>query len=1023
MSLLLPEQGQVIYLRHRLWQVQDVFNYQQMPSQPTVHRLLLECLDDDQLAETLDVIWEKETQPIIYENQELPEPVAWDNGKRFEAFLSALQWSTASALERETMQSPFRAAIEIHEYQLEPVVRILTMPRANLLIADDVGLGKTIEAGLVIQELLARRRIRRVLIVCPASLQRQWQEEMQEKFQLRFEIIDRNTVQQLRREFGVHVNPWASHPRLITSMDFLKREQPMRLFQESLQQGKSPTRDWDLLVLDEAHNVAPSGRQHYAIDSDRTRMLRQIANHFEHRIFLTATPHNGFTESFTALLELLDPLRFSRSHKINRDLVKQVMVRRLKDTIKDKMGRREFAERQVLALDVELTGDEDALHRWLRQYTESRLASVDWAESLPLRFALTMLKKRLLSSPQAFENSLRTHRETLGTSRATEDAEILKRMMQRAEEDTADDAEKAQREEDVLIEATKFFQRLSADEQRWLQQMSDAAPDPMLPDSKALRLFAWIDEHLRRGNRWNGERLILFTEYKDTLDYLQHMLTERYGSDALVTLMGGMNLNDREAIKTAFQTNPADNPVRILIATDAASEGLNLQAFCRYLIHYEIPWNPNRMEQRNGRIDRHGQKADVVEIFHFRYTNNEDSHFLETVVEKVNTMRQDLGSVGEVIAAQVEEAMLGRRKTLDVPMHRYQLVREVVQDDVMEQNQIQRISWQIGNARRKLSLYPEQMALVLDEALKLSGHVGLREPLDPALMGKAYQLTNSPSSWRNATEQLLDKGGRRRNLTFDQTVARDRRDVVLLHLNHPLMKRAIDTFRSRIWDMGLRQNTGSQMLHRVSYRVIPDSHLDGPVVIAFGRLVAVGNLAQRLHEEVLPIGAAVNGENLLELGDDVVRDLLTLPYEQPIMPRSLAEEIRRLFLYHKRQLQQLIQVREQAEADKLGQMAEQRGKEDAVAVKRLIEERIKEIEQRISQERKDTSPPGQLALFDREEYLQYQEDLEWLERKRKELRDRLKSEPQQVEDAFKLRSVRVFPLGLLYLLPASFMKE
>src|SRR5690606_19064655 len=312
-----------------------------------------------------------------------------------------------------TIHAPFRAAISIEEYQLEPVVRALTMPRANLLIADDVGLGKTIEAGLVMQEMLARRRIRRIMIICPASLQQQWKDEMEEKFQLDFHIIDRDSMQQLRREYGMHVNPWASFPRLITSMDFIKREQPLRLFQESLQTADAPLRDWDLLVVDEAHNVAPSGRGTYAVSSDRTRMMRSIADHFEHRLFLTATPHNGYTESFTALLEMLDPLRFSRGDTVDQEQVRLVMVRRLKDTIKDSLGQRKFAQRNVQALEIRLASHEAEVHDLLNAYTASRLERVDWARSLPVRFALTMLKKRLLSSPRAFANSLDTHLTTL----------------------------------------------------------------------------------------------------------------------------------------------------------------------------------------------------------------------------------------------------------------------------------------------------------------------------------------------------------------------------------------------------------------------------------------------------------------------------------------------------------------------------------------------------------------------------------------------------------------------------------
>jgi SNF2 family DNA or RNA helicase len=173
------------------------------------------------------------------------------------------------------------------------------MPRVNLLIADDVGLGKTIESGLVLQEMISRNRVRDCLIVCPASLQVQWQEEMDEKFNLSFKIIDRHVILNLRREYGTHVNPWQSHPWLITSMDFIKREVHLRNFVAGLRKSDGTMSSWDLMILDEAHNCAPVGRQWYVRDSQRTKMLRNLSPHFRHRLFVTATPHNGYTESFT----------------------------------------------------------------------------------------------------------------------------------------------------------------------------------------------------------------------------------------------------------------------------------------------------------------------------------------------------------------------------------------------------------------------------------------------------------------------------------------------------------------------------------------------------------------------------------------------------------------------------------------------------------------------------------------------------------------------------------------------------
>jgi len=1015
-----PEQGQLVRLRQRFWLIQNVTSDQSAPDRPHTSRVTLECVDDDNLGEILDVIWEREIDPAPYDSQGLPDLGRWDSSRRFEAFLTAIRWSSSSLLYRDAIQSPFRAAIDIEEYQLEPVARALTMPRASLLIADDVGLGKTIEAGLVIQEMLAQHRIWRILVVCPASLQQQWKDEMQDKFQLEFHIIDRDTMQQLRREYGMHVNPWASFPRLITSMDFLKREQPLRLFQESLQQKDSPLRDWDLLVVDEAHNVAPSGRGQYAVASDRTRMLNAIINNFEHRLFLTATPHNGYTESFTALLEMLDPLRFSRGSTVNQQQVKAVMVRRLKETITSSLGVRKFAERQVEAIQIALSDRERRLHRLLDDYTVSRLSGNHGTNVLPLQFALTMLKKRLLSSPKAFANSLNTHLTTLGAIRESEpDLTLVERMAQRVNEDWANDVEKSQREDDALVESSRFFTELTPEEQGWLDAMRKLAEPADQPDGKAQALLQWIERHLRRDGQWNDERLIVFTEYKDTLDYLEAILTERYGQDHLLTLIGGMDLGQREVIKAAFQTAPREQPVRILVATDAASEGLNLQNHCRYLIHYEIPWNPNRMEQRNGRIDRHGQRAAVVTMYHFLYDDDADSRFLQTVIDKVQTMRADLGSVGDVIANQVEEAMLGRRSDLVIPVRRRELAQEIVRGDLLTESRTREIRHRMDRTRDNLGLQPEIMAMVLDEALRLARHPGLQPASDPALRGRAFQLRTLPPGWSEATPTLRDPQGRLLDITFDRSVAHDRRDVTLLHLNHPLLQRAVSIFRARIW----LQDDSS--LHRASYRVLPDQVLSEPVVLAHGRLVAISTLSQRLHEALVTVGGEFKGEHIYPLAADDLRRLLAHAGDQPAIPARVLEPFSRLWSSHRRTLEQSLQDEQARQEVLLADLAAQRAEEDAVAIGLLMDERIKELQQRIRTTEKEQArvPEYQLKLFDLDEYHQYQEDMEWLRRKLDDLRQRRDSEPERVRRTYQLRDVRVFPLAMLYLLPQRLLNE
>ena len=316
----IPEIGQLAIVRKRPFVVTEI-----IPSAPGLsgeatksnHLIKLSSVEDDGLGEELQVIWELEPGTTVHEKSTLPDPNSFDDPKRLQAFLDAVRWGAVSQADDKALQSPFRSGIEVDEYQLDPVVRALSMPRVNLLIADDVGLGKTIEAGLVVQEMILRHRVRSVLIVCPSSLQVQWQEEMRDKFGLGVPHHRQRSISQLRRKRGIHVNPWSHFPRLITSIDFLKRERPLRTFRETLPAGDQPNypRAYDLLIVDEAHNVAPSGRGKYATDSMRTVAIRPLVPHFEHKLFLSATPHNGYRESFAALLELLDSQRFARASR------------------------------------------------------------------------------------------------------------------------------------------------------------------------------------------------------------------------------------------------------------------------------------------------------------------------------------------------------------------------------------------------------------------------------------------------------------------------------------------------------------------------------------------------------------------------------------------------------------------------------------------------------------------------------------------------------------------------------------
>ncbi|MCY4505961.1 MAG: SNF2-related protein, partial [Acidobacteria bacterium] len=311
-----------------------------------LHLVHLEYTDDHAPAEER-LLWELEPSRHLLPPNALPDPAHTGGpmpANDFDALLRAARWTAlspyldpATATEApggEPIASPFHGGVRIESYQLVPLLKALRMPRVNLLIADDVGLGKTVEAGLILTELLLRRRIQRVLVLTPASLRHQWREELWDKFSLRFDVVDRQRTERLRRGLGMDATPWRSFSRIVASYHYLRQPDVLEQFlAASRPRDDSPHLPWDLLIVDECHNLMPSP---FGEDSELCRMLRLVAPRFEHRLFLSATPHNGHTRSFTGLLEMLDPVRFSRTSEMGpamRGRIQDVVIRRLKRDI------------------------------------------------------------------------------------------------------------------------------------------------------------------------------------------------------------------------------------------------------------------------------------------------------------------------------------------------------------------------------------------------------------------------------------------------------------------------------------------------------------------------------------------------------------------------------------------------------------------------------------------------------------------------------------------------------------------
>jgi SNF2 family DNA or RNA helicase len=345
MSNTSVETGQIVHVRSRQYLVEEVKPFE---GHDTLVRL--SCLEDDALGEKLEVLWEREVdaRSLGINTWEAITQRGFDNPRLFSAYFHTLRWNCVTSTDPKLFQSPYRAGIEVKTYQLEPLRKALLMPRVALFIADDVGLGKTIEAGLIVREMLMRQKVRRIVVSCPPSVVRQWKEEMENRFGLTFVIIDREFFANSRRERGYGINPWTTHTRFIISHALLRDET-----------YTAPLRDWlgefasqSLLILDEAHNAAPASGAKYAVDSQLTRTVREIAPRFEHKLFLSATPHNGHSNSFAALLEILDPQRFCRGVPVrDRKLLDAVMVRRLKRDLRE-IGE-DFPQREVIPIIID----------------------------------------------------------------------------------------------------------------------------------------------------------------------------------------------------------------------------------------------------------------------------------------------------------------------------------------------------------------------------------------------------------------------------------------------------------------------------------------------------------------------------------------------------------------------------------------------------------------------------------------------------------------------------------------------
>lgn len=905
-SPLNPRVGMLATVRNRRALVAAVEPYDGR-QEGRIHLVRLEYIDTDG-NRTDTLIWERETDTRLLEPVALPTIEAEPPmpGPDFDALQRASRWTAISpfvtpqddpAFPLDTpIAAPLFGAIQVEDFQLLPLLKALQMPRVSLLLADDVGLGKTIEAGLILTELLLRRRIQRVLILAPASLRQQWQQEMKSKFALNFDIIDREETYALQKQLGFDANPWRAYPRIITSYYYLRQPDVLEQFMAACRQPAGTARlPWDLLIVDEAHNLMPSN---FGEDSQLARMLRAISPWFEHKVFATATPHNGYTRSFTGLLEQLDPVRFTQTGELTpalRQRVEEVVIRRLKREInrRDEQAGRppRFPERYTEPLTLYFSPDERklsmAFHAF-RTAVHQLTRSASRADQLAGIFALEVLNKRLLSSPYTFAHSWYRFKEGMGRREQAETAEV--QAARRAVEAELDDDREVEGRQLHAAKTTGAWLKPLAPHLEAEIAAIDAAlarlrlipVEDILPlpveDARWERLLKLIRRDLRRGNAWSqDERLIIFTEYKTTLDYLQARLRTTFDDPdhrAIRTLYGGMSGYERETIKQAF--NDPDDPVRILVATDTASEGLNLQETARLALHYDIPFNPARLDQRNGRLDRHSQARDVI-AYHFASDEDADLKFLAHVVNKVHTIREDLGSMGEVFDAAFERRFVELADTdyvtrrLDEAVEQRRGRADVPRTEQLNTGREEKLlSW----LTNELDLTPETLQDTLEQALGIGmglprfeessepGRVRLRMPLPPRwepLIDDSLRLETAPGQRGPLPALVFDP----RHFIHHQNgrpVYRAAKDTVLLHLGHPMLQHALAMFARARFPGSLAQQPAGRWA--VRYGEVP-AGADALLLLTVEEL-AINELRETFHHWVRTLRYPIYGG---ELGD------------------------------------------------------------------------------------------------------------------------------------------------------------
>ena len=678
-------------------------------------------------------------------------------------------------------------------FQIEAVYGyVLKQPRIRFLIADDPGAGKTIMSGLIIKQLKLRRLARRILIVVPGHLKDQWRRELKEKFTETFVVLDRYT-------FNAHYgeNPWERNDQIITSLDFIKQEEILFSLNSV---------SWDLVIVDEAHKMSAYSYANKITKTQRYKVGEILSRTSNHLIFLTATPHKGDPENFRLFLDLLVPGFFASSEMVEESLKNKdnpLFIRRLKEDLKDFEGRPIFTRRfpktikfKLSESDIEKDLYNDVSRYVLEQYNKALTLN----KKRNVAFALMILQRRMASSTYALLKSLQRRKKRLEkilsgdeTPREIsfdfdeiediEESERWKREQEWEAVTVASNLEELKREIETLNLLISNAQQIINREQ----------------EVKIKELRKAIEEGFKKIQEINGSsKILIFTESKDTLEYLVEKI--RSWGYKVNAIYGGMSIDERIEAEKIFR-----DETQVMVATEAAGEGINLQ-FCHIMINYDIPWNPNRLEQRMGRIHRYGQQKDVY-IFNLVAEDTREGKVLARLFDKLEEIRAKLGSdrvfdiIGEIFEGKnlqhlILDAITNAKskdellKELDIkPDDQYiarikEALGEGLATKFIDYTRIK----EMAHRAREYRLVPEYVEEFFKRVFKKAG--GRFRELKSGFIG----IDSIPYEIKDIAKQVEFKnryGIIKKNypkITFDKEIAFKKPDAEFISFGHPIFE-------------------------------------------------------------------------------------------------------------------------------------------------------------------------------------------------------------------------------------------